>query len=66
MSNRQKVFIYWDNSNIFISAKETANEREGVGTYSRVRIDFRNILKLAHADRTIKNRQLGAFCKKQC
>lgn len=36
------VFIYWDNSNIFISAKETAVDREGGDARSRVRIHFRN------------------------
>ncbi len=54
MSNRNNVFIYWDNSNIFISAKEAAFEREGAYAHRRARIDFRNMLKLAHAGRTIK------------
>ena len=51
----EKVFIYWDNSNIFISAKETAAEREGEGARPRIRIHFRNLLALAHADRPIHN-----------
>ncbi len=54
MSNRNNVFIYWDNSNIFISAKRAAVESEGTHAQHRVRIDFHNMLKLAHADRTIK------------
>ena len=33
----EKVFIYWDNSNIFINAQEVAAEREG-GTGSNGRI----------------------------
>ena len=49
----KKVFIYWDNSNIFMSAQEIAAEREGENTRSRVRIHFRNLLELAHAGRPI-------------
>ena len=50
----KKVFIYLDNSNIFISAQEAAAEREGEATRSRVRIHFRNLLVLAHAGRPIE------------
>lgn len=48
-----RVFIYWDNSNIFISAQEAAVEREGADARHRVRIDFRNMLELAHAGRPV-------------
>lgn len=48
-----KVFIYWDDSNIFISAKEVAAEREGGNARHRVRIHFRNLLELARAGREI-------------
>ena len=48
-----KVFIYWDNSNIFINAQGAAAEREGGTARSRVRIDFRNMLELAHAGREV-------------
>ena len=50
-----KVFIYWDNSNIFISAKDVAAQREGEAARARVRIHFRNLLELAHAGRTVEN-----------
>ncbi len=50
-----KVFIYWDNSNIYIGAQEVAAEREGSDTRFRTRIHFRNLLKLAHADREVGN-----------
>ena len=50
----KKVFIYLDNSNIFISAQEAAAEREGEAARSRVRIHFRNLLALAHAGRPIE------------
>ena len=47
-------FIYWDNSNILISAEEVAVEREGEAVRSRVRIHFRNLLELARAGREIQ------------
>ena len=51
----EKVFIYWDNSNIFISAQEIAAEREAGSARYRVRLDFRNLLELAHAGREIEH-----------
>ena len=50
-----KVFIYWDNSNIFISAQQIAIEREGEAARYRMRIDFRNLLNLACAGRAIEH-----------
>ena len=50
-----KVFLYWDNSNIFTSAKDVAVEMEGEAARFRVRIDFRNLLALARADREIEH-----------
>ena len=49
-----KVFIYWDNSNIFISAQQAVAEREGDDTRYRVRLDFRYLLDLACAGRDIE------------
>ena len=52
MSN---VFIYWDNSNIFHSAQEVAEQRNGESdSYFRLRIHFRNLYRLAAADRPVK------------
>ena len=48
------MYVYWDNSNIFISAKSVAAEREGEDARFRVRINFQNLLKLAHASRPIR------------
>ena len=50
-----KVFIYWDNSNIFHEAQRIAEE-EGPDTNARnrVRIHFENMLRLAHADRAVE------------
>ena len=50
----ERVFIYWDNSNIFISARGVAVEREGATARHRVRVDFRNLLMLARAGRDIE------------
>lgn len=50
-----KVFIYWDTSNIFISAQEAAVEREGEQVRSRMRIHFRNLLALARANRPVQH-----------
>ena len=51
----KKVFIYWDDSNVFISAREAAVEREGEAVRFRVRIHFRNLLELAHARRDVEH-----------
>ena len=51
----EKVFIYWDNSNIFVEARRRAEEvNEGPGARYRVRINFDNMLRLAHADRPVE------------
>ena len=51
----ERVFIYWDNSNIFISGQQVAIEREGETARYRARIHFHNLLELAHAGRDIEN-----------
>ena len=49
------VFIYWDNSNIFIEAQRLAEEHgAGPDARQRVRIHFDNMLRLAHADRSVQ------------
>ena len=52
----EKVFIYWDNSNIFHEAQRIAENlvilREGPDARYRVRIQFDNIWK----DRQIKTK----------
>lgn len=50
----EKAFIYWDNSNIFIGAREAAVEHEGDDTRWRVRLHFGNLLRLAHAGRPVE------------
>lgn len=51
----EKVFIYWDNSNIFIGAQQVAVEQEGDSARYRVRLDFRHLLDLACAGRGIEH-----------
>ena len=47
-----RVFLYLDNSNIFHAAQDLAEERNGdANARYRVRIQFENLLRLAHADR---------------
>ena len=72
-----EVFIYWDNSNIFIEAQRLAEERnDHVDARFRVRIKFDNMLRLAHADRPLRKamaagsvppelRQLGNWLEQQ-
>lgn len=49
------VFLYWDNSNVFIEAQRLAEVRnDHVDARYRVRINFDNILRLAHADRPLR------------
>ncbi len=51
----EEVFVYWDNSNIFIEAQRIAEERnEHVDARYRVRVNFDNMLRLAHADRPMR------------
>ena len=50
----KKVFVFWDNSNIFFSAKTVAAEREGGDAAYHVRIQFDNLLRLAVADRSLE------------
>ena len=50
-----RVFICWDNSNIFHEAQRLAEERsEGPNARYRIRGHFDNMLRLAHADRPIE------------
>ena len=50
-----RVFLYWDNSNIFHEAERIVAERnEGPGARFRVNLHFDNILRLAHAERPVQ------------
>lgn len=51
----EKVFVYWDNSNIFHEAQRFAEEFDG-GREARfrVRIHFDNLFRLAHGDRPVE------------
>ena len=47
------VFIYWDNSNIYIAAQQVAIDKEGSTVRHRVRIHFENLFELARAGREV-------------
>ena len=49
-----KVYVFIDNSNVFISAKEAAEKREGNSARFEVRLNFENLARLA-----ISGRQIG-------
>ncbi|HZF01953.1 MAG TPA: NYN domain-containing protein [Methylomirabilota bacterium] len=51
----KKVFVFWDNSNIYISAKTVAVLREGGDAAYQVRIQFDNLLSLALAGRKLES-----------
>ena len=51
-----KVFLFWDNSNIFISAKDCARRKEKEVSAGDVRIHFTNLSKLAIAGREVGER----------
>src|SRR5579871_105762 len=50
-----KVYVFWDNSNVFISSKTVADENEGWRGREHVRIHFDNLFKLAVAEREVVN-----------
>mgnify|MGYP001558314382 CR=1 FL=1 len=50
----KKIFIFWDNSNIFISAQTVAAQKEGPDAAYKLRISFDRMLRLASADRPIE------------
>lgn len=47
------VYIFWDNSNIFIPMKYVANRREGSWAESGIRVQFDHLFQLAHASRNV-------------
>lgn len=48
------VYIYWDNSNIFIAAQYVAEEREGSEAKFQMRINIQNLKKLATVNRPLQ------------
>lgn len=55
---RDRVHVFWDNSNIFIPARTVAAEREGIGAHGGVRLHFGHLLDLAVAGRELR----GGVC----
>lgn len=52
------VSVFWDNSNMFVPARDIAQAREGGSAAYSIRIHFENLYRLAHAGRTVSS----AFC----
>ena len=50
-----RVFIYWDNSNIYGCAAAVAGRREGASARNRLRININGLMELARAGRRIKS-----------
>ena len=48
------IYIFWDNSNIFISAQNVAVTRDGTASRLAVRLQFLNLMKLATCGREVK------------
>jgi hypothetical protein len=53
MSGPAPVYIFWDNSNLFIPMQQVATERDGVLAAGGVRLHFDNLFKLARAGRSV-------------
>jgi len=47
------VYVFWDNSNIFIEGRKLAAKKEGEQAYHLFRLQFDNLLELAAANRPI-------------
>ena len=46
------IYLYWDNSNIFLSARQCSHRERSDAKY-RLRIDFGNLVDLAVANRPV-------------
>lgn len=49
----ERVYIFWDNSNIFVSAQDVAERRDGVLQRHAVRLQFDHLYYLAAMGRTV-------------
>jgi hypothetical protein len=47
------IYVFWDNSNVFISSKSVASDNEGQYGAPNVRIEFVHLFELARAGRKI-------------
>lgn len=54
-NSMNEVFIFWDNSNIFISGKTVAAEREGPDAAYKFRLSFNRLLDLARVGRKVNS-----------
>lgn len=54
-----RVYVFWDNSSIFISAKDVAVRKDGVLDSKHVRIEFEKLFDLARAGRKVAKAVAG-------
>ncbi|HEV2337086.1 MAG TPA: NYN domain-containing protein [Stellaceae bacterium] len=47
------IYVFWDNSNVFISAKSVASQNEGRYGAPHIRIEFEHLFDLARAGRSV-------------
>lgn len=47
------IYVFWDNSNIYIPAQDVAAKKDGFQTRYSLRIHFENMYRLATANRTV-------------
>jgi len=57
MAAKRHVYVFWDNSNIFIGAKNAYAQSKRTYPHG-ARLDFGNLFKLGHANRSVA----GGFC----
>jgi hypothetical protein len=58
VATQRKVYVFWDNSNVFIGAKKDFYAAHKKTFPRNARLDFENLFKLAHANRPVA----GGFC----
>lgn len=54
-TQQQSVYIFWDNSNLYIPAQDVRTSKEGPLQSKSIRLHFENLYELARAGRTVKN-----------
>jgi hypothetical protein len=50
---KERVALFWDNSNIFIPTRHLASQRDGAFADPLVRVHFKNLYRLARAGREV-------------
>ena len=62
-----RVFVYWNHSNILHEAQRLADEREGtLNARYLVRVHFDNLLRLAAAERSLARAVAAGLFRQRC